>query len=606
MKCKKCGTKYNGDFCPNCGCSTDNLNLQCTQALQSNKKTKKLLGFRSNKVVNKIISIGYMIVCALVLIGILGTEKYVNITNYDYTISQICDSLIVVMMITPYIFLSDFKFRNKLPLFKNHTVKSNIIGMLIVITILGVISGILDANHSKEFLADRDNHDWKETVTEATCEKTGEKLKQCQYCGIKESEEIPKLKHEKEEISKTEPTCEKQGEIASKCKLCSKEFKEVLKATGHKFKEISRKEATETTEGEIVNECSVCKKQEKTVIEKLDKKETSNPTTSKKENTKDTSSKENSSKTEKTKFELTNYLGQTIRDIGKELNITFNEVADNDYLHTNTNTGEMIEVYTDKTGGINAIKLLDSGKANYSIYGITSSTKLADAKKALADKDFKSLGYNKWTDKSKKDIIMYSEVGWIYEKDSPLVSEKALEEKSKTEFAFKYSDSSDAYYIGNGQTIEVISSDFSELLYNYSQLTDYQKVEYNGKVKGRYVLVHGEITSVGSDGSVIVYCNDLNKKNNWWLSGTASAKIKLITQQLDTLITLNKGDEVLIFAKINSNLESSLLGGNSAGLTGGIIYSINDSKLNVPIIEESIDSLTTYLPRDYTLGIGFE
>lgn len=322
MKCTKCSSEYEGDFCPNCVGNTESTNIQNTQDLQKNIKAKKLLGFRSNKVVNKIISIGYMIVCALVLIGVLGTEKYANITNYDYTISQICDSLIVVMMITPYIFLSNFKYRDKLPLFKNHTVKSNIIGMLIVITILGVISGILDANHSKEFLADMDNHDWKETVTEATCEKAGEKLKQCQYCGIKETEEIPKLKHEKEEISKIEPTCEKQGEITSKCKLCSKEFKEVLKATGHKFKEISRKEATETAEGEIIKECSVCKKQKTTVIKKLEKEENKeekpakaeeNNSSNKSSSKKETSSKKTTSKTESKASEKANVSSEAVK-----------------------------------------------------------------------------------------------------------------------------------------------------------------------------------------------------------------------------------------------------------------------------------------------------
>ncbi len=388
MKCTKCNSEYEGNSCPNCVGNTENTNIQNTQGLQKNIKAKKLLGFRSNKVVNKIISISYMIVCALVLIGVLGTEKYVNITNYDYTISQICDSLIVVMMITPYIFLSDFKFKDKLPLFKNHTVKSNIIGMLIVITILGVISGVLDANHSKEFLADRDNHDWKETVTEATCEKAGKKSKQCQYCGIEETEEIPKLKHEKEEISKTEPTCEKQGEIVSKCKLCSKEFKEVLKSTGHKFKEISRKEATEIAEGEIIGECSLCKKQEKTVIKKLDKKENNS---SKNNSSKNTTSKTESNSSEKPNTSSESTVSKTPEQIRYEytfecIPIDYDSILRDPETYVGTKCtyqgkfiGKYSELFSDEQGYIIKIDTDEYGTWRHPIY-VTYTTKTDDIK----------------------------------------------------------------------------------------------------------------------------------------------------------------------------------------------------------------------------------
>ncbi len=298
MKCKKCDAVYEGNFCPICGESNGELTGQELQPLNPVKPPKKLFGFRSGKIINKIISVCYMIFCGLYLLGVLTTEKYANISGSDFIISQICDGLIFVMMITPYIFFSNFKFREKLPLFKKHTVKWNIIGLLIVIAVLGIISGILDANHSEEFLADRDNHDWKETVTEATCDEVGEKIKQCQYCGIKEIEEIPKLNHENEEVSRSEPTCDKDGEVVFKCNLCTKEFTEVLEVTGHKFKEISRKDATETTEGEIVRECSVCKKQETTITEKLKGQENSKTVTSKNVSSGNVSFNKTSSKTE--------------------------------------------------------------------------------------------------------------------------------------------------------------------------------------------------------------------------------------------------------------------------------------------------------------------
>ncbi len=226
MKCENCNTEHEGEFCPNCNGLTDTPQNNATI-----KKTGKLLGFRTNKIWKKIVSILYLIFCFIYLLGVIGTEKYVNITNHDFIISQICDSLIFVIMITPYIFLSNTKFRNILPLFKKHSIGASTIGLIIVTIIIGVISGIIDTSHSEEFLNDRENHAYTETVTEATCEKAGEIKKFCEYCGISETETIAAL--------------------------------------GHKMTEITRKEATETTEGEIVEECSVCGKQKKTVLEKI-------------------------------------------------------------------------------------------------------------------------------------------------------------------------------------------------------------------------------------------------------------------------------------------------------------------------------------------------
>lgn len=264
MKCENCNTEHEEEFCPNCNRLADTpLNNEPI------KKTGKLLGFRTNKIWKKIVSILYLIFCFIYLLGVIGTEKYVNITNHDFIISQICDSLIFVIMITPYIFLSNTKFRNILPLFKKHSIGASTIGLIIVTIIIGVISGIIDASHSEEFLNDRENHAYSETVTEATCEKVGEIKRFCEYCGISETESIPKLNHKKIEISKTEPSCENAGEIIEQCELCNKEFKESLKALGHKMAEISRKDATETTEGEIIEECTVCGKQKKTFLEKL-------------------------------------------------------------------------------------------------------------------------------------------------------------------------------------------------------------------------------------------------------------------------------------------------------------------------------------------------
>ncbi len=258
MKCENCNTEHEGEFCPNCNRLTDTL-----QNNEPIKNTGKLLGFRTNIIWKKIVSIIYLIFCFIYLLGVIGAEKYVNITNHDFIISQIYDTLIFVIMITPYIFLSNTRFRNILPLFKKHSLGASAIGLIFVTIIIGVISGVIDAAHSEEFLNDRKNHAYTETVTDATCEKAGEIKKFCEYCGISETETVAAL--------------------------------------GHKMTEISRKDATETTEGEIVEECSVCGKQKKTILEKIQinsssKENTSTSETSSKSEIENTSSTNNLSK----------------------------------------------------------------------------------------------------------------------------------------------------------------------------------------------------------------------------------------------------------------------------------------------------------------------
>lgn len=610
MKCQNCNSEYEGEFCPNC---SEDLKQK------KNNKKGKLLGFRTNKIWKKILSVGYLIFSFIYLLAVLCTEKYVNITNYDFAISQICDLLIFVIMITPYIFLSDTKFRNKMPLFKKRTIITSTFGLIIITVIIGVISGIIDNAHSPEFKKDRENHAYVETTTEATCEKDGEIKKFCDYCGISETKTISALGHKFKEISRKEPTCEKSGEIEKVCERCEKTINETLSPLGHKMKEISRKEATKTAEGEIVKECSVCGKTEKTVLEKIkdsskkedavkkedkDKDTSSVNNTSKAESSKVNSQKNNSSKTENATIDLVEYMGKSLQNMTEKLKFNFVEISDNNYFYSNKNNSVIIEIYTEKAGGISAIKLIEGGN-KYTLLDIKSSTSVKNADKILNNKNFKSIGDDKWISKSKKDICMYVGGNWVYEKDSPLVSDEALRTKALESFEPKYSDSLYQSYLGNGQIVELLSDSFSKFAHDFSELTTYQQSEYINKINGRYVQLHGTVRSVDSNGVISVYCDDYGKQANLFFAGNATGKVKLITQQANLLSTLNEDDEVIIFAKINGDTYDSFLGTEFFDLFDGILYSIGNQKIDIPIIDSSIDGIYRYIPTDYSLGHGF-
>lgn len=241
MRCQNCNSEYEGESCPNCNGLPDTI-----QNDKSIKKTAKLLGFRTNKIWKKIVSILYLIFCFIYLLAVICTDKYVNITNHDFIISQICDSMIFVIMITPYIFLSNTKFRNILPLFKKHSIGASAIGLIIVTIIIGIISGVIDTAHSEEFLSDRENHAYTETIIEATCEKAGEIKKFCEYCGIAETETISAIGHKMEEVSRKEPTEDANGEIVEKCSICGKEKNTVLEKLKSENNKIENSSSSKT------------------------------------------------------------------------------------------------------------------------------------------------------------------------------------------------------------------------------------------------------------------------------------------------------------------------------------------------------------------------
>lgn len=325
------------------------------------------------------------------------------------------------------------------------------------------------------------------------------------------------------------------------------------------------------------------------------------------DSSKATSAKENSSKStssQQSTIELSDYIDKTLQDMSNKFKIDFVEVSDNDYLYSGKGDSTCFEVYTKKTGGITAIKLVSSGE-KYTLCGLKNTTKADAADKILKAKGFKSIGDNKWVSKSNTDIVMLVGENWVYEKDSPLVSEEALMAKAEEEFAPKYPDSVASVYLGKGQIIELLSDSLSEFSYEFSQKTDYQKAEYINNINGRYIRIHGKITSVSSAGTVIVFDDDYMQKNNMWLSGTASASIKLITQQIDMLAGLNKSDEVILYARINADTYDKTWGTIQFDLYDGILYSVGSNKIDIPFINESIDGIYQYVPTDYDLGISF-
>lgn len=235
MKCRKCGTEYEGNFCPNCGakralvctkCGTEYEGDFCPNCGAKTIKQGKLLGFRTNKVWKKVLSIIYM-----VLIGFYILGSFTSIDSINDAVNSVQGLL---FMIAPYIFLSNFKLRNVLPLFKKHKKGLSFLGMLCVYFAIAILCTIINpATHCE--------HKWVET-------------------------------------EKVAATCTEDGYIESHCDLCDSDNTEYLDK-GHTF------EVKEETEEKIVKLCSVCG-EEKTEKKEAKKETESKPTEDKKDENK--------------------------------------------------------------------------------------------------------------------------------------------------------------------------------------------------------------------------------------------------------------------------------------------------------------------------------
>lgn len=293
MRCNKCNSEVQGGFCSNCGTK-----------LSEKYKNRKLLGFRSNKVWKKILSVLYMIFCLIMFLACFSGRQG-KITTYDFFIEKLFEFVLLLCFITPYIFLSNTKLRQKLPLFKKYKAGASAGGLAIVIFVLVITIGIVNSQHSAEYQADMTNHaDVIVSKTEATCTDKGKISYVCDYCARTKEEIIPAIGHNYIETSKTEATCTDKGIILSKCTACGDEIKIEVVALGHNMEEVSRVEATTDKDGEIVFSCRRC---EHTTTEKISNIESNTNTDNSKENSTTISSsfedREQSSDTETTETE---------------------------------------------------------------------------------------------------------------------------------------------------------------------------------------------------------------------------------------------------------------------------------------------------------------
>lgn len=136
--------------------------------LTSVMEETKWLGFRSNVKWKKILSSIYLVICVLYLLTILFVGRENGVGWWDFVVSKIEAIIILVMMLLPYIVLSEGPIRDKLPLFKNRTKTSTVLGAFILCIVCSLVTNLVGGLYTEESYA------VSKTSSEVDVEKTSE------------------------------------------------------------------------------------------------------------------------------------------------------------------------------------------------------------------------------------------------------------------------------------------------------------------------------------------------------------------------------------------------------------------------------------------------
>jgi hypothetical protein len=129
-------------------------------------------------------------------------------------------------MLAPYIFLSNFKYRKYIPLFKKHQAGLSFLGMICVYIAISIVFSLLNpATHCE--------HEWVEVESkQATCTEQGYKKSHCDLCDS-DNTEYSEVEHQFSVVEETEE------KIVKKCSSCDETVTEEKKKESEKNEEVS-------------------------------------------------------------------------------------------------------------------------------------------------------------------------------------------------------------------------------------------------------------------------------------------------------------------------------------------------------------------------------
>lgn len=115
------------------------------------KRNRKLLGFRSNTPWKKGVAVIYYAFCFVILIIAMVTPPLIPASLTDTVITKVSSFILVLIFISPALFLSETFLRNFLPFFKTKSFLSSVTGLLIVWAFLMYFFLCAESLHSPEY-----------------------------------------------------------------------------------------------------------------------------------------------------------------------------------------------------------------------------------------------------------------------------------------------------------------------------------------------------------------------------------------------------------------------------------------------------------------------
>nr|WP_302628430.1 hypothetical protein [uncultured Eubacterium sp.] len=145
----------------------------------------KIFGFRTGAAYKMIPAILYYAFMAFYIVtGIYGELKYYSFETMDYVLMVFKYVFFIILFFSPLIFLSDFKYRDKLPLFKKRQLGSTIIGLLLVWMFCYFMTSVDLMCMSDTWKKSRDSYNEKLRI------EREKKLKEMETTTIGESEKV--------------------------------------------------------------------------------------------------------------------------------------------------------------------------------------------------------------------------------------------------------------------------------------------------------------------------------------------------------------------------------------------------------------------------------
>lgn len=118
----------------------------------------KLWGFRTNKTWKKVLACIYYLFCLIFITLTLFDKPEIQMSIYDLIIYKISTIMMSSSYLIPVILLSDFKFKEKIPLIKRKKWWSDLIGYIIFFIIIVCLSNIVTLFHTNTFKINYENY----------------------------------------------------------------------------------------------------------------------------------------------------------------------------------------------------------------------------------------------------------------------------------------------------------------------------------------------------------------------------------------------------------------------------------------------------------------